>query len=83
MPLSVSNLFVAGEERFFNFVESVNPLNVRKEMENYLHATFQLWAIPGMRKLLDENINLFVFGETYSRRLIIMNHLTKDFSLCC
>ena len=34
MPLPVSNLLVAGEVRIFNFVESLNPLNVRNEMEN-------------------------------------------------
>ena len=40
MPLSVSDLLVLGENRVFNFVESFNPLNMRKEMENYLPAIF-------------------------------------------
>jgi len=30
MPLSVSDLLVLGENRVFNFVESFNPLNMRK-----------------------------------------------------
>ena len=46
MPRTVSNLLVAGEVRIFNFVESMNPLNVRKEMENCLPVAFQFWAIP-------------------------------------
>ena len=35
MPRTVSNLLVAGEVRIFNFMESMNLLNVRKEMENW------------------------------------------------
>ena len=45
MPSTISQLLVAGEVRIFNFFESMNPLNVRKEMENYLPAAFQLWAV--------------------------------------
>ena len=55
MPLSVLDLFVLGKNRVFHFVESFNPLNMRKEMENYLHAIFQFWAIPDIRKLLEKN----------------------------
>ena len=40
MPLTVSNLLVAGEVRIFNFVENMNPLYVRKEMENCLPVAF-------------------------------------------
>ena len=54
MPLTVSHLLVAGEVRIFNFVESMNPLNVRKDMANCLPAAFQFWAIPEIRKSLDK-----------------------------
>ena len=65
IPLTVSNLLVAGEVRIFNFVESINPLNVRKEMENCLPATFQFWAIPEICKSLDEKISLLVYGGDF------------------
>ena len=32
MPETVSHLLFAGEIRIFNFVESMNPLNIRKEI---------------------------------------------------
>ena len=62
MPTSISNLLFAGEIRIFNFVESMNPLNVRKEMENCLPSAFQFWAIPEIRKILDEKILSLVYG---------------------
>ena len=62
MPLTVSHLLVAGEVRIFNFVESMNPLNIRKEIGNCLPAAFQFWATPKIRKSLDEKISVLVFG---------------------
>ena len=62
IPTSVSNLLFAGEIRIFNFVESMNPLNVRKEMEICLPSAFQFWAIPETRKILDEKILSLVYG---------------------
>ena len=62
MPTSVSNLLYAGEIRIFNFIESMNPLNVRKEMENCLPSAFQFWANPEFRKILDEKIVSLVYG---------------------
>ena len=59
---SVLDLLVAGENRVFNFVEAMNPINLRKEVVNCLPATFQFWTIPEVWKLLDENICLLVFG---------------------
>ena len=56
MPPSVSNLLSAGEIRIFNFVESMNPPNVRKEMENCLPAAFQFLATPEIQKILDGKI---------------------------
>ena len=62
LPHSVSDLLVTGEKTVFNFVEAMNPLNLRKEVENWLPAAFQFWAIPEIWKLLDEKISLFFFG---------------------
>jgi len=62
LPHSVLDLLVAGENRVFNFVEAMNPLNLRKEVVNCLPAAFQFWAIPEIRKLLDEKNSLLVFG---------------------
>ena len=62
MPETVSHLLFAGEIRIFNFVESMNPLNIRKEIGNCLPAAFQFWATPKIRKSLDKKINVLVFG---------------------
>ena len=62
MPETVSHLLFAGEIRIFNFVESMNPLNIRKEIGNCLPAAFQFWATPKIRKSLDEKISVLVFG---------------------
>jgi len=51
-----------GENWNFNFVESLMPLNLRKEAENCLPAAFQFWTKPQVKKLLDNQINLLVFG---------------------
>ena len=63
MPLSVSEFLVMGECRVFNFVESLWPLNVRKEVEICLPAAFQFWAIPKIKKLWDKKIDVLVFGS--------------------
>ena len=44
--------------RVFNFVESLLPLNVRKEIENCLPASFEFWAIPIIKKLLAKKIGV-------------------------
>ena len=62
MPQSIPHLLFAGEIRIFNFVESMNPLNIRKEMENCLPSAFQFWAIPEIRRILDEKMMLLVYG---------------------
>ena len=41
MPKSVIALLVMGEQRIFNFVESMMPLILRKEAEDCLPAAFQ------------------------------------------
>ena len=62
IPQSVLDLLVTGDNRIFNFLEAMNPINLRKEVENCLPVAFQVWAIPKFRKLLDEKISLLVFG---------------------
>ena len=52
MPKSVTELLFMGENRIFNFVESLMLLNLRKEAENGLPAAFQFWAKPQVKKLL-------------------------------
>ena len=66
LPKSVSELLTLGDDRRFNFVESMMTLNLRKEAENCLPAAFQFWAIPKVKKLLDEKIKLLVFGGKWS-----------------
>ena len=63
MPKSVKELLVKGEHQNKNFVESFKSLNIRKEAEYCLPAAFQFWALPKVKKLLDEKINLFIFGR--------------------
>ena len=46
LPHSVLDLLVTGDNRVFNFLEAMNPINLRKEVEICLPAAFQLWAIP-------------------------------------
>ena len=62
MPVSVTDLLFMGENRNFNFLESLKPLNIRKEAENCLPAAFQFWANPQVKKLFDNQINLLIFG---------------------
>ena len=64
LPHSVLDLLVTGDNRVFNFLEAMNPINLRNEVENCLPAAFQFWAIPEFRKLLDDKISALVFGES-------------------
>ena len=59
-PNSVGDLLVLGENRFFNFLESFIPLNMREGAENWLPAAFQFWAQPKVKNQLDKNINVLV-----------------------
>jgi len=62
LPYSVSDLLTIGDNRVFNFLEAMNPKKIREEMKTGLPTAFQFWAIPKFRKLLDEKINVLVFG---------------------
>ena len=66
------------------------PLNVRKDMENSLPATFQFWDIPEIRKCLDENIchifdlfvTFFVMGH-FSKKNSKENFVDSEFGKLC
>ena len=62
LPYSVSDLLTIGDNRVFNFLEAMNPKKIREEMKTGLPTAFQFWAVPKFRKLLDEKINVLVFG---------------------
>jgi len=66
LPESVSELLTLGDDRKFNFTESMMTLHLRKEADNCLSAAFQFWNIPKVKKLLDEKINILVFGGKWS-----------------
>ena len=77
-------------------MESMNPLNIRKEIGNCLPAAFQFWATPKIRKSLDEKISVLVFGgnllkETESNEptdkgfvsmLLVIVRLLDNFLVC-
>ena len=52
--ISTEKLLQTGEERTFNFLESMFPLNIRIEAENGLAAAFQFWNLPKVVTRLDE-----------------------------
>ena len=43
LPISIDELLRIGEERTFNFFESMCPMNIKIEAENRLTAAFQFW----------------------------------------
>jgi hypothetical protein len=71
LPVSVTDLLFIGENRNFNFLESLKPLNIRKEAENCLPAAFQFWAKPQAKKLLDNQIYSLMFGGKWQLDNII------------
>ena len=62
MPKFLIDLLVMGGQGIFNLVKSLMPLNLRKQAENFLPAAFHFWAMPTVKKQLDEKIKLLVFG---------------------
>ena len=66
MPESVFELLTLGGARKFNLSESLMALHLRKEADNCLSAAFQFWAIPKVKKLLDEKVNVLVLGGKWS-----------------
>ena len=61
LPTSVDKLIYDGEERMFNFFESMYPVNIRMDTENGLPSAFQFWSLPKTRKRFDELLDEFVF----------------------
>ena len=54
LPISIDDLLRIGEERTFNFFESVYPMNIRIEAENGLTAAFEFWNLPKVVSRLEE-----------------------------
>ena len=53
LPISIGDLLKMGEERTFNFFESMYPMNIRIEAEYGLAAAFQFWNLPKVVSRLD------------------------------
>ena len=66
MPQSVSDLLAMGVCRVLIFVESLLPLNVRKEVENCRSAAFQFWAIPKIKKTLGQKNQSVWFWRNFT-----------------
>ena len=60
-PCNFDRLIYEGEERTFNFFESIYPLNIRKDAENGLFSAFQFWNLPKTKKIFDELLDEFIF----------------------
>ena len=45
LPNSIEQLLQQGEERTFNFFESMYPLNIKIEAEHSITAAFQFWNL--------------------------------------
>ena len=53
LPSTIDMLLQIGEERTFNFFESMYPMYRRIEAENGFAAAFQFWKIPKVQTRLD------------------------------
>ena len=64
LPISIDELLRIGDERTFNFFESMYPMNIKIEAENGLTAAFQFWNIPKVISRLDEVMVDFLYSLT-------------------
>ena len=64
LPISIGDLLKTGEERTFNFFESMYPMNIRIEAEYGLAAAFQFWNLPKAVLRLDEVMTEFLYSLT-------------------
>ena len=64
LPTCIEDLLEQGEQRTFNFFESLYPLNIRIEADNGLPAAFQFWKIPKVVLRLDEVMDEFLINIT-------------------
>ena len=61
-PISIDELLRIGDERTFNFFESMYPMHIKIEAENGLTAAFQLWNPPKVISRLDEVMVDFLYS---------------------
>ena len=64
LPISIDELLRIGEERTFNFFESMYPMNITIEAEYGLAAAFQFWNLPKVVSRLDEVMTDFLYSLT-------------------
>ena len=62
LPISIDELLKMGDERTFNFFESMYLMNIRIEAENGLTAAFQFWNLPKVVSRLDEMMTEFLYN---------------------
>ena len=62
LPTSIDELLKSGDERTFNFFESMYPMNIRIEAVNGLTAAFQFWNLPKVIFRLDEIMTEFLYS---------------------
>ena len=62
LPTSIDELLKSGDERTFNFFESMYPMNIRIEAVNGLAAAFQFWNLPKVVFRLDEIMTEFLYS---------------------
>ena len=66
LPINIGDLLRMGDERTFNFFESMYPMNsnIRIEAEYGLAAAFQFWNLPKVVSRLDEVMTDFLYSLT-------------------
>jgi len=62
LPISIDEPLKIGDERTFNFFESMYPMNIRIEAVNGLAAAFQFWNLPKVVFRLDEIMTEFLYS---------------------
>ena len=77
LPTSIDQLLLQGEQRTFNFFESLYPLNIKIEAQNGLSAAFQFWKIPKVIMRFDEVMEEFLYNLTdFDRNPENITHVT-------
>ena len=64
LPISIDELLRIGEERTFNFFESMYPMNIKIEAENGLTAAFQFLNLPKVVSRLNKVMVDFLYSFT-------------------
>ena len=77
LPTSIDQLLLQGEQRTFNFFESLYPLNIKIEAQNGLSAAFQFWKIPKVIMRFDEVMEEFLYSlADFDRNPENITHVT-------